>query len=87
MALRIRLQRQGAVHSPIFRMVVTESATRRDGNFVEQLGSYRPKASGKDQELAIKLDRVDYWLSVGAKASDTARSLINAARKAAPVSA
>jgi len=87
MALRIRLQRQGSVHAPIYRLVVAESATRRDGNCVEQLGSYRPKASGKDVELALKLDRVDYWVSVGAKPSDTARSLINAARKAAPVSA
>lgn len=87
MALRIRLQRQGSAHAPVYRMVVAESAARRDGSFVEQLGSYRPKASGKDVPLAFNLDRVDYWMSVGALPSDTARALINKARKAAAVSA
>ena len=87
MALRIRLQRHGAVHAPVFRMVVTESAARRDGRFVEQLGNYKPKAGGKDQELSLNLDRVDYWMGVGAQPSDTARALINKARKAATASA
>ncbi len=82
MALKIRLQRHGAVHDPIYRMVVAESTARRDGRFVEQLGNYKPKASGKDQELSLKLDRIDYWVSVGAKPTDTARTLINKVRRA-----
>ncbi len=87
MALRIRLQRHGSVHAPVYRMVVAETAARRDGRFVEQLGNYKPKASGKDVEISLKLDRVDYWMGVGAQPSDTARALINKARKATAVSA
>ena len=83
MALRIRLQRQGAVHAPMYRLVVAESTASRNGRFVEALGNYKPKASGKDVELSFKLDRVDYWMSVGALPSDTARALINKARKTA----
>ena len=81
MALRIRLQRHGARHNPFYRMVVTESAHRRDGRFVEMLGYYNPKARGQDKELQLKIDRVDYWVGVGAKPSDTARSLIRRARR------
>lgn len=85
MALKIRLQRHGASHAPVYRMVVTESSHRRDGRFNEILGHYNPKARGKEVEVKIKLDRVDYWLSVGAQATDTAKHLIKRARKAPAV--
>ncbi len=81
MALKIRLQRHGASHRPFYRMVVTEAAARRDGRFVEVLGTYEPQASKPENELMVKLDRVDYWKSVGAKATDTAASLIRQARR------
>ena len=84
MALKIRLQRHGASHKPSYRMVVTETAARRDGRFVEILGTYNPQAVRKEDELRLKLDRVDHWTSVGAKASDTAASLIRRARREAP---
>lgn len=84
MALKIRLQRHGATHRPFYRMVVTEAAARRDGRFVEVLGTYEPQASKPENELSVKLDRVDYWKSVGAKATDTAASLIRKARREAP---
>ncbi len=90
MALRIRLQRHGSSHAPVYRVVVAESTYRRDGRFVENIGVYNPKARGKDVELNLKLDRVDHWLSQGALPTDTARSLIKKARKAevaAPVEA
>jgi small subunit ribosomal protein S16 len=84
MALKIRLQRHGASHRPFYRMVVTEAAARRDGRFVEVLGTYEPQAKRKEDELKLKLDRIDYWKSVGAKASDTAASLIRKARREVP---
>lgn len=87
MALKIRLQRHGASHRPFYRMVVTEAAARRDGRFVEVLGTYEPQATGKSIELRVDLDRVDYWKSVGAKPTDTAASLIRKARREAPVEA
>lgn len=80
--VRIRLQRHGATHAPNYRMVACEQTVRRDGRFVEILGVYNPCAKGKTEALNINLDRVDYWLGVGAQPSETARSLIKTARKA-----
>ena len=87
MALKIRLQRHGASHRPFYRMVVTEALARRDGRFVEVLGTYEPQAKRAEDELSLKLDRVDYWKSVGAKPTDTAASLIRKARRDAPAEA
>ncbi|MEM1223715.1 MAG: 30S ribosomal protein S16 [Verrucomicrobiota bacterium] len=84
MALKIRLQRHGASHRPFYRVVVTEASARRDGRFVEVLGTYEPQATGKSSELNLQLDRIDYWKSVGAKATDTVASLIRKARREAP---
>jgi len=81
MALKIRLQRHGATHSPVYRVVVTESRHRRDGRCNEVLGHYNPKARGKDIELKLKLERVDYWLGVGAQPTETAKNLIKRAHK------
>lgn len=82
MALRIRLQRHGSTHAPTYRMVVAEKVARRDGKFVENLGYYNPKARGQETEFKLDLDRVDYWTSVGAQLSDTAKSLVKRAKKA-----
>lgn len=68
-------------------MVVAESTARRDGRHVEVLGHYSPKARGQEVEHKIKLDRVDYWVSQGAKPTDTARTLINRARREQPAEA
>ncbi len=65
----------------MYRMVVAEKTTKRDGSFVENLGTYNPQARGKDVETSIKLDRVDYWVGVGAQMSDTAASIVKRVRK------
>ena len=83
MALKIRLQRHGASHRPFYRLVVTEATARRDGRFVEVLGTYEPQAKRATDELNLKVDRIDYWKSVGAKPTDTAASLIRKARREA----
>ncbi|OUW19625.1 MAG: 30S ribosomal protein S16 [Opitutales bacterium TMED158] len=87
MALKIKLQRGGATHNPVYRVVVSEARGRRDGRFVEKLGTYIPRAKGQQVELTLNVDRADYWMSVGAKPTDTANSLIKRARKEAPVAA
>lgn len=79
--LRIRLQRHGSTHAPIYRLAVCESTARRDGRFVEVIGSYNPSPKGKAVGLAIDLARADYWIKCGAQPSETARSLIKRARK------
>ena len=84
MALKIRMQRGGATHSPYYRIVVAESRSPRNGRFVEKVGTYDPKNKKQDLQIQLEIERIDYWLSVGAQPSDTVRSLIRKARKAAP---
>ena len=81
MSLKIKLQRGGAVHNPIYRIVVAEARGRRDGRFVEKLGTYIPRAQGKQIELTLDVERADYWKSVGAKPTETVHGLIKRVRK------
>ena len=80
MALKIRLTKVGSVHQPLYRVVVAEARSRRDGDPVEVIGTYDPRTKG--QQVNLKLDRVDYWLSKGAKPSDTLHAIIKRARRA-----
>lgn len=82
MALKIRLQRHGSVHNPMYRVVVAESSCRRDGKFVENLGLYNPRTRGKDIETQINLERAEYWMGVGAIPSDTVKTVLKKARAA-----
>lgn len=71
MALKIRLARGGAKKRPFYRIVVAEAASPRDGRFVEKVGSYNPLLpSDHAERVVINSDRVKYWLSVGAQATD-----------------
>ena len=72
--LKIRLQRVGRKNDPSFRMVVTEStnAAKKSGHFAEILGSY----DARKGEPVVKADRVNHWISVGAKPSITAHNLL-----------
>jgi small subunit ribosomal protein S16 len=79
MALKIRLSRIGTKHKPIYRVVVAEERSRRDGDATEILGTYTPEAKGNP--LQIKLDRVDYWFSKGARPTDTMHALIKKERR------
>jgi small subunit ribosomal protein S16 len=82
MALKIKLSRFGATHKPMYRVVVAEARSRRDGDAVEQVGTYQPRTAVPPAKL--KLDRVDYWISKGAIPTDTVRGLINKARREVP---
>jgi small subunit ribosomal protein S16 len=85
MALTIRLSRFGTKNVPHYRVVVTEARSRRDGAGVEQLGAYNPHSKGNP--LNIKLDRYDYWVSKGAKPSETLHALVKRAKRAATAKA
>ena len=74
MAVRIRLARQGAKKKPFYRIVVANSESRRDGSFLEIVGTYNPITN--PAEVTFKQERVEYWLSEGAKPTDTVRSLM-----------
>lgn len=72
--LKIRLQRVGRVHEPVYRLVLTDSKNApQSGKALEVLGNYDSRASEK---AAIKGERVSHWLSMGAQASDTAHNLL-----------
>lgn len=79
MALSIRLSRFGTKNEPHYRVAVAEARSRRDGDAVEYLGSYHPRAKGNP--LTMKLDRYDYWVSKGAQPSDTVRSLVKRSKR------
>lgn len=81
MALKIKLSRFGATHTPAYRIVVAEARSRRDGAAVEQIGSYQPRVS--NTPLKLNLERVDYWTSKGAVPTDTVKGLIKRARRKA----
>jgi len=77
----IRLRREGTTNSPYYKIVVTDSRSPRDGRFIEIIGTYDPKK--KDDNAAVDIARVDYWISKGAQPSDTVKSLVKKIRKAA----
>lgn len=81
MAVRMRLARAGAKKAPFYRVVVANSRNARDGRFIEHVGVYDPTRN--PAEVRFKMDRVEYWLSQGATASDTVAELINRARRSA----
>lgn len=84
MAVKIRLQRGGATHKPYYRVVVSDERARRDGRFIERVGSYDPKNKKQDLQIALEMERIDYWLGVGAQPTDTVRSLIRQVRRKLP---
>jgi small subunit ribosomal protein S16 len=77
MALRIRLARGGAKKRPFYKLVVTENTNPRDGKFLERLGTYNPLLPKDHHEsMMIDVERVKYWMSVGAKVSDRVEKLL-----------
>ena len=81
MSVSIRLRREGSLNNPYYKVVVADKRSPRDGKFIEIVGNYDPKKPGQNMNLA--LDRIDYWIDRGAQPSDTVRSLVKKARKAA----
>ena len=69
----IRLARGGKKKKPFYRIVAADSRAPRDGKFLEVLGYYNPVVEPKD--LKINLERVDYWIGVGGKMSQTVENL------------
>ena len=77
MAVKIRLRRVGRKKAPMYRIVVADSKSPRDGKFIEIVGQYQPRTG--DQALNLDTDRVNHWLNVGAQPTDTVRSLLRKA--------
>ena len=77
MAVKIRLRRIGRKKSPMYRIVVADSKSPRDGKFLEIVGQYQPRTG--DKALNLDTARVNHWLDVGAQPTDTVRSLLRKA--------
>jgi len=79
--VKIRLSRGGAKKRPFYHIVVCDERAPRDGRNIERLGFFNPVAVGQEESLRLDLERVDYWLSVGAQPSNRVRDLVKARRK------
>ena len=80
MSVSIRLNRKGTKDRPYYKIVAVDSRKRRDGRYIEQLGTYDPLLEGTN--FTIDLAIADKWLAVGAKPSETVNSMIRKARTA-----
>lgn len=74
MAVKIRLQRHGKKGKPFYKIVAADSRAKRDGKFIEALGSYNPTSVPATIELDV--DRSVYWLQKGAEPTDTVKSIL-----------
>lgn len=72
----IRLSRTGAKKKPFYHIVVTDSRKKRDGRSLERLGFFNPSATGQEVPLQLNMERIDYWISQGAKTSERVAKLI-----------
>ncbi len=75
--LKIRLQRIGRRNDPAFRVVLTDSRnSAKSGKFKEILGTYNPTMKDKTGRTNFQIDRIKYWISQGAKLSDTMHNFL-----------
>ena len=77
----LRLSRTGAKKRPFYHVVAKTKRSRRDGGCIERLGYFNPVACGGEVRLKLEMERVDYWLNVGAQTSDRVGALITEFKK------
>jgi len=86
MSVKIRLKRAGAKNHPVYRIVVADSRSPRDGKFIEELGTYWPGRTN-GEKFSLDIARADYWLSKGAQPSETVHGFLKKAKRAAAATA
>ncbi|NLY57185.1 MAG: 30S ribosomal protein S16 [Gammaproteobacteria bacterium] len=79
----IRLARGGSKKRPFYHLTVADSRNARNGRFVERVGFFNPVAAGAETRLSVNEERVNYWLSQGAKPSERVASLLKEAQASA----
>ena len=75
------MKRVGTKNTPVYRIVVADSRSPRDGKFIEEIGTYQPLKKGDN--FTVDLERANYWVSKGAQPSDTVASFLKKAGRAA----
>ena len=78
MAARIRLARVGSKKNPVYRVVVADSRSPRDGRFIEIVGRYNPQTD--PSTIDLDRGRIDEWIGKGAQPSDTVKRLMSASQ-------
>lgn len=76
MALKIRLRQQGKKNQYVYRLVLTESRTPRDGKYIELLGWYNPFEEEAEKSCSVQAERIQHWLDQGAIISERAEALL-----------
>ncbi len=76
MAVRVRLTRVGSKKNPIWRVVVADRRSPRDGRFIETIGHYNPQT--QPSTIVIDHERLDHWLALGAEPTNTVKKLMRA---------
>jgi small subunit ribosomal protein S16 len=76
MSVRVRLTRVGGKKNPIWRVVVTDQRSPRDGRFIETIGHYNPRT--EPSTIEIDDERMAHWLARGAQPTNTVKKLIKA---------
>jgi small subunit ribosomal protein S16 len=85
LAVTLRLKRFGRLNHPTYRVVATDPRFPRDGRIIEALGYYLPLMPRAQEQLKLNTERVQYWLSVGARPSDTVARMIEKSGLTVPV--
>ncbi len=75
MATKIRLQRHGKKRKPFYHIVIADSRAKRDGKFIEKIGTYNPVTNPATIDLSM--ERALYWLQTGAQPTDTAKAILS----------
>jgi small subunit ribosomal protein S16 len=81
MSVRVRLKRVGSKKNPIWRIVVADRRSPRDGRFIETIGHYNPR--NEPSTIVIDEERLEHWVSRGAEPSGTVKQLLKARAKSA----
>lgn len=76
MTLKIRLRQQGCTNNIVYRIIVADSRSPRDGRFVESIGWYNPKAKEEINKCHVHPDRLQYWMNLGAQLGSTVAALM-----------
>ena len=77
--VKIRLQRFGSSKKPFYRIVAADALAKRDGRFLEILGTYYPVNKVKEEQVKLDREKVLNWLKVGAQPTDTVKGLLKKA--------
>ena len=76
MSVRLKLKRYGRRHQPHYRLTAVDRRRTRDTKVIEELGLYDPLNHNAELQVALKRERIEYWLSVGAQPTETVRRLL-----------